>query len=129
MDFGLDSDGDLNLKGGMTIVTDADELVQRLTIGLTINLNEFFSHTNYGLPWISPYNTTDNDIVYFLGDQDVTISYIAETIKDYILTIPQIVSVTYEYSFDPITRKLTYKPYPVAVGGETLVFPPYVLDI
>lgn len=129
MDLGLDpTTGDLIVDGGMTLVTGSTEIQQRIKVGLTINLNEFFTHTNYGLPWIKNVDDT-SDIQYFLGDSNATVDYITSSIDKFILTFGTVESVTSSYEFEPTTRKLTYTPYIVSIEGEEFSYPPYVLEI
>ena len=129
MDLALDEDtGDLSISGGLSLVYDADELAQRLSIGLTINLNEFFTHQNYGLPWLRGEDSTElEDIQYFLGDSDTTLQYIISEIEDYILTIGQVTGVTSSYSYYSSTRTLEYTPSITGENGEVIDFPPYLL--
>lgn len=129
MDFKLnETTGDLDLENGISLVSGATELQQRLKVGLTINLKEFFTHQNYGLPWLRPEDSTD-DIQYFFGDTETTVQYVISTIEDYILSIDQVTDVSSEYSYESSSRKLTYIPTITAEDGEVLDFPPYTLDI
>ena len=130
MDFGLDTrTGDLITDGGLTLVDGAEELAQRLKVGLTINLSEFFTHQNYGLPWLKPINSDENDLQYFLGDSATTVSYVVNSIDEWIGEIDQVVSNYSEYSFDNKTRTLTYKPYITGTSGDEIDFPPYTLTL
>ncbi len=133
MDFGLDPlTGDLIVEGGMTKVTGAEELLQKINIGLTINLGEFFSHINYGLPWTrnATSELVDSDVQYFLGESDSTsVQYIVKELTSFLLAQDNISSVTSSYSFDKTTRTLTYTPEIVGNGGEVLSFKPYTLEI
>ena len=130
MDFGLDSTtGDLIVDGGLTLVEGADELQQRLKVGLTINLSEFFTHQNYGLPWLKPIDSDENDLQYFLGDSATTVAYVVSSIDDWIATIDQVESNYSEYSFNNQTRTLTYTPYITGTDGDDIDFPPYTLTL
>ena len=131
MDFGLDpTTGDLIVVGGMTLVTKGDELQQRLSVGLTINLGEFFTHINYGLPWLRGDELETTDIQYFLGtDENTTVQYIIKELDSYILRIDQVTAVTSTFEFDQNTRTLSYKPSITAEDGEIIDFPPYNLAI
>ena len=129
MDLALDpTTGDLLVDGGLQTVTGIDEIAQRITIGLTINLNEFFTHTNYGLPWLKSEDDTSS-IQYFLGDKGATVGYIVSSIDKFILTIDDVDSVESSYDFDNNTRSLTYIPKITISSGESFTFPPYVVEI
>ena len=53
MDIKLNIYGDLDLSsGGLEIATGGDEARQRIDLAINLNLGEFFTHINYGLPWI-----------------------------------------------------------------------------
>lgn len=128
MDFALDPiTGDLLVEGGLGLVTGAEELQQQIKVGLTINLNEFFTHTNYGLPWLRDEDSDENDVQYFLGDSEVTVQYIVSEIEDYILSLDRVTEVTSQFSFNKSKRELTYTPYITSEEGDTLDFPPYTL--
>jgi hypothetical protein len=130
MDFKLDPlTGDILIREGLQLVTGAEELAQRLTVGLTINLGEFFSHTNYGLPWLRNEELGNIDVQYFLGEGNTTVPYIVKEIDRYILSIDQVVKVVSTYNFNKSTRTLTYTPKITGEDGEVVDFPPYNLDI
>ena len=131
MDIGLDTlTGDLTVDGGLVLVNKVEELRQRTEVGLTINLGEFFSHINYGLPWLRNPELGANDLIYFLGEEDnTTVQYIVKEIDKYLLTFDQIVSVTSSYTFDKQNRILTYTPKITGQDSEVVDFPPYTLDI
>lgn len=132
MDFKFDeTTGDLDLSEGLQFISGAEELQQRIEIGFTINLNEFFTHVNYGLPWLRDENNNIfPDIQYFLGeDIQTSISYIVKQLDRYIENISQVTSVTSSYDFDSRSRTLTYSPVITGQEGEELVFPPYTFNI
>lgn len=131
MDLGLDPlTGDLIVDGGLVLVTGADELQQRIEVGLTINLGEFFTHMNYGLPWLRNKDLGFVDVQYFLGEEDsTTVQYIVKEIDRYILSIDQVSDVKSTYSFDKATRELTIIPQITGQDGETADFPPYKLEL
>lgn len=131
MDFGLDSTtGDLIVDGGMTTVTGSDELSQRIKVGITINIGEFFTHINYGLPWIQNPDLGTIDVQYFLGENDnTTVQYVVNALDNYLLSIEQVTEVTSTYDFDYTTRTLTYEPSITGEDSDTVDFPPYTLEI
>lgn len=128
MDLALTATGDLDVVDGMSLVTGTSELQQNLTVGLTINLNEFFTHQNYGLPWLREEGNTDS-IQYFLGDSETTVQYIISEIENYIESIEKVGSVSSNYSFNKSQRELSYTPKIVSVDGDVIEFPAYILNI
>ena len=131
MDLGLDpTTGDLIVDGGLVLVSQAEELRQRIEVGLTINLGEFFNHINYGLPWLRNEELGTVDIQYFLGEEDnTTVQYIVKEIDKYLLSIDQITEVNSTYEFDQPKRVLTYLPQITGTDGTIVDFPPYTLEI
>ena len=130
MDFKLDPlTGDLSIDGGMSLVTGAEQLQQQIKVGLTLNLGEFFTHENYGLPWLRDENDTSGteEIQYFLGDSETTIQYIVSEIDDYILSFDRVTDVTSSFSFNSTSRQLIYKPEISGQDGDIIDFPPYTL--
>ena len=131
MDLLLDeATGDLDITKGVQVVIGNDELRQRIEIALTLNLGEFFTHINHGLPWLRN-ETADNgnrDTVYFLGE-DTTVQFIVNEIDKYLLTIDQVVKVTSTYEMDKVSRTLLYSPSITGLGGNVIDFPPYQLNI
>jgi len=131
MDIGLDTlTGDLITEGGLVLVSEVEELRQRTEVGLTINLGEFFSHINYGLPWLRNPELGTTDIVYFLGEEDnTTTQYIVKEIDKYLLTFDRIAEVKSSYTFNKADRVLTYSPKITGQDGEMIDFPPYTLEL
>lgn len=130
MDFKLDPlTGDLSIDGGMSLVTGAEQLQQQIKVGLTLNLGEFFTHENYGLPWLRDEtdSTDTEEIQYFLGDSETTVQYIISEIEDYILSFDRVTDVTSSFSFNRTSRELTYKPEITGQDGDIIDFPPYIL--
>ncbi len=132
MDFGLDPiTGDLIVEGGMTTVTKDVELLQKVNVGLTINIGEFFTHINHGLPWLrSSDKEIDQDLQYFLGEEDsVSAQYIVKELDNYLQSIAEVTSVTSSYTFTKSSRTLKYTPLITGLDGVTVEFPPYSLNI
>lgn len=116
---------------GFQWVTGADEAKQRITLALSTNLGEFFTHVNYGLPWIE---NTDETIIenvrYFLGqDFPDTEAFITEELDRYLTSLPLVASLTSSYTFDQQSRKYQYNYSVVTQEGETINFPPYLQQL
>lgn len=127
-DFKVDENGDLDFSEGLQLVEGEEELVTRLNLGLSVNLNEFFTHINHGIPWIKSGDNF-NDVLFFLGgDIGVSAAYIADTLTKYIESIEGVISVENSYSLNRAARVLTYTP--VIEGEEGVInFPPYTLEL
>ena len=124
------STGDLDLSEGLKIVTGRDDLIQRINLGLSVNLGEFFSHTNYGLPWLRNLDSEFLDTRYFLGeDSSITVQYIVKEFDRFIESIDQIDSVTSSYTFDDNSRTLSYHPIITGNDGAVVNFPPYLQQL
>lgn len=131
MDLGLDLvTGDLVVGGGLVLVDKSEELRQRIEVGLTINIGEFFSHINYGLPWLRNSEVPFKDTLFFLGENDnVSVQYIVKELDKYLLSLDQVIEVTSTYTFDKPSRTLSYSPSIVGQEGTEVNFPPYTLEI
>ena len=56
-------------NGDLALTSKKEEYTQRTQIALTLNPTEFFTHINYGLPWIrNPEVDLGTNLRYFLGD-------------------------------------------------------------
>ena len=122
--------GDLDLSEGLKIVTGRDDLIQRINLGLSVNLGEFFSHSNYGLPWLRNLESEFTDTRYFLGeDSSITVQYIVKEFDRFIESIDQVDSVTSSYTFDAPSRTLSYHPIITGNDGEVVNFPPYLQQL
>lgn len=134
MDLLLDSSGDLDISTG-TILTceDGEEAAQRLGLAIDLNLGEFFTHGNYGLPWIE--NTEQSfaeNIRFFLGSDfpaDASANYIATTLDTYISGLSFIDTMSSEYEYNADTREFTYTYSVVTEAGEEIEFEPYIQTI
>ena len=61
---------DLDIEGGLKLTTTKQSHYQSILLGLSLNLGEFFTHTNYGLPWLkNPDLNLGTNIRYFLGNE------------------------------------------------------------
>ncbi len=130
MDILLDSDtGDLDLSsGGLEIAGDSSEVRQRIDLAINLNLGEFFTHVNYGLPWIE---NTELDITtntrYFMGEKGSDVaSYVAGQLDDYISGMTIVDEFDSEYDFDTSTREFSYSYSVVTTEGAEISFEPYL---
>ena len=130
MDIKLNIDGDLDLSsGGLEIATGGDEARQRLDLAINLNLGEFFTHINYGLPWIENKNETvsDSPIRYFLGEKFPNPdAFVKGELDRYIKSLPIVADLTSEAVYNRSTRELTYTFSVVTTSGEEINFPPYL---
>lgn len=130
MDIKLDVYGDLDLSsGGLELATGGDEARQRIDLAISINLGEFFTHINYGLPWIEnkSENVSDSPIRYFLGEKfpnpDI---FIKSELDRYIKSLPIVSELTSDTTYNRATRELSYTFSVVTTSGEEINFPPYL---
>ena len=131
-DFKLNSEGDLDIEGGLTVVTSySEEAAQRLKLAIGLNLGEWFADGTFGLPWLE---STDEDfsgsIRYILGDKfPDTQRFVAKVLDDYIEQQEYITSVTSTYEFNPDTRVYTYTPTCTLMDGGTLSLTPFQTEL
>lgn len=125
--------GDLDLSdsGGLSIAYDGYEAAQRINLAINLNLGEFFTHGNYGLPWIEdPDNTYAENVRFFLGGKsNDAASYVAKTLDTYLESMDIIDTLTSSYEYDESTREFSYTFWVETVAGETIEFPPYLQQI
>lgn len=124
--------GDIDLNNGyLSLITGADEKLQRIVLGLSINLGEFFTHTNHGLPWIYDETfDTDYEYRYMLTDQGGDTEYfIKNTLDKYLERLDFVEKVNSTYSFNPNTRVYNYKYSIQDVNGEVIEFPEYSVNL
>ncbi len=130
MDFLIDSTtGDFDFTdSGLQLCTDGDEARQRIDLALNLNLGEFFTHANYGLPWIeNPDEDIDDSVVYFLGSNLPNPSvYVQKQLDMYLESLPIVDEATSEVEYDRAARTFTYTVSIVTVEGEEIDFPPYL---
>lgn len=132
MDIKLTVEGDLDLtSGGLETATGGDEARQRIDLAINLNIAEFFSHINYGLPWINnPDEDIGKDLRYFLGDKlPNPDAYIKGELDRYIKALPLVESLESESTFDRNTREFNYSFSVVTVEGEEINFPPYLQQL
>lgn len=134
MDLLLDSSGDLDISTGTILTcTDGEEAAQRIGMAIDLNLGEFFTHVNYGLPWIENQEETfAENIRFFLGGDfpaSATANYIATTLDEYITSLGIVDTLESSYTYDSETREFTYEYTVVTKAGEEIVFEPYIQTI
>ncbi len=132
MDLLLDpATGDLDLTNGLSWVSGAKEARQRIDLAINLNLGEFFSHVNYGLPWIrNAEEDLPQNIRYFLGDNfPHPEEFIKNELDRYILGLPLVDTLDSSAEIHLPTRKFKYTYSVVTSSGETINFPPYLQTI
>lgn len=132
MDIELDPlTGDLELTNGITFVKGGKEARQRIELALGLNLGEFFTHLNYGLPYIRNRNLSfGQNLRYFLGDKfPDTAGFVKGELDRYILSLPIVSSLESDYSFDNNSREFKYSFSVVTTEGEEINFPPYLQQL
>lgn len=136
-DFKIDeTTGDLalgvNNSTGLQLHTnDAQEASQRIAQALTINIAEWFSDVQQGVPYLR--NTEENvaqNIRYLLGNKLPAVEgFVSGVLTKYILDLPFVKSVIEEHSFNRQTRVFTYEPRIEIISGAIISFPPLELDL
>lgn len=120
---------DLVTEGGLRLTTSRETYSQLILLGLSLNLGEFFTHINYGLPWIkNPDVSVADNVRFFLGNNfpDPEI-FIKRELDRHLSRQPFVESVESSYDFDRGTRTMTYTAQINTVDGETIEFQPYLL--
>lgn len=129
-DLLLNSDGDLDLSSGdIQLATDGDEARQRIDLAINLNLGEFFTHINYGLPWIENPDEDygDDNIRFFLGDKFPNPeAFIKGELDRYIESLPIVDTLESSVEFDNSLRYMTYTFSVKTVEGEEIDFPPFL---
>lgn len=125
--------GDLDFSsGGLALATKGDEARQRIDLAINLNLGEFFSHINYGLPWIENKNEDvgREGIRYFLGEKFPNPEiFIKNELDRYIKSLPIVDTLSSSVNFDRANRELSYSFSVVTVEGEEIDFPPYIQQL
>lgn len=132
-DFKLDElTGDLDLTDGLQLTTSLpQEAKQRIDIALGLNLGEFFTHTNYGLPWVeNRLEDFATNIRYFLGDNFPDPEfYMKKQLDRYLASLPFIESLDSDFEFDRKSREFRYTYSAILTSGEEVTFPPYLQQL
>lgn len=116
---------------GFQWVSGVEEARQSITLAVGLNLGEFFTHVNYGLPWIKNKDeTVVENIRYFLGQNFPDTEYfITEELDRYLTSLPLVGSLKSSYSFNSQTREYVYNYSVVTTDGEEIAFPPYLQQL
>ncbi len=122
---------DIDFEEGFRLTTEKEEYVQRTLMALKLNLAEFFSHTNYGLPWLkNPNSGVGQNLRYFLGDSFPNPEYFLKGELDrYIKRFDFVDSIVSDFSFSTAKRTFTYNVRINTKTGEEVIFPPYITTI
>lgn len=132
-DFKLDPvTGDLDLSEGLQLTTSLeDEARQRIDIALGLNLGEFFTHVNYGLPWVkNRLEDYGRSIRFFLGnDFPDPEFYMKKQLDRYLKSLPFISSLSSDIEFNIETREFKYSYVATLINGEEVTFPPYLQQL
>lgn len=132
MDLLLDpSTGDLDLTRGLRFTTKPQEQRQRVELGISLNLGEFFTHINYGLPWIrNQEESLGTNLRYFLGDSfPDPENYLANELDVYIKKFPFVKTLSSNFSFNRFTREFSYSFSITTTDEEDITFPPYTTNL
>ncbi|AGG57830.1 hypothetical protein VPBG_00058 [Vibrio phage helene 12B3] len=120
---------DLIIEGGLKLTSQREAYYQSILLGLSLNLGEFFTHVNYGLPWIqNPALDLGTNVRYFLGNNfpDPEL-FIKKELDRHLLRQPFVESVDSSYDLDRSTRTMTYSAKINTVDEGTIEFQPYLL--
>ncbi|CAH9012859.1 putative baseplate component [Vibrio phage 501E54-1] len=135
IDFLLDpSTKDFNLEEdnvGIQLTNAEQAYQQSIRMGLSLNLGEFFTHTNYGLPWLRNKDyTVGQGVRYFLGDNFPNPEiFITRELDIHLKNISFVKEVTSSYEFNPSTRYYTYTFTVQVNSGEIIEFAPYKITL
>lgn len=132
-DFKLDElTGDLDITDGLQLtVSLPEEAKQRIDIALGLNLGEFFTHVNYGLPWVeNKLESFAKNLRYFLGDNFPDPEfYMKKQLDRYLRSLPFINSLDSTFEFDRKSREFKYSYSATLTNGEEVTFPPYLQQL
>lgn len=120
---------DLVIDGGLKLTTKEETYHQSILLGLGLNLGEFFTHINYGLPWLQDPNLDlGTNVRYFLGNNfpDPEI-FIKKELDRHLEAQPYVKKVDSEYKFDRNTRTMTYTARIETFDAGIMEFQPYLL--
>lgn len=132
MDFRLTEDGDLDIEGGMSVVTGVREKRQRLELALNLNLTEWFLDINRGLPFIENVNESlsDPSVQYFF-DKNIpdAPSFITQELTRYIRKQDFVDNVESSFTFNSRTREYVYNCTILTDENEEFSIEPYVTTL
>lgn len=122
---------DLIVDGGLKLTTEDDLYLQTVLLGLQLNLGEFFTHTNHGLPWVKDPNLTlGENVRYFLGTSFPNPEiFLFKELNNYLNKLPFVVKVESNYRFDKNNRAFEYDALIRTKTGSTIEVPKYITTI
>lgn len=122
---------DLVIDGGLKITTEEDLYLQTVLLGLNLNLGEFFTHTNHGLPWIKDPNLTlGANIRYFLGSNFPSPElFLYRELDNFLKKLPFTKKIDSNYKFNRSTRHFEYDALIHTVSGKIVEVPKYITTI
>ncbi|QXN60108.1 hypothetical protein KUA24_41 [Vibrio phage HNL01] len=125
--------GDIDWEQPIRFCTKPEEYVQRIRLAWMLNLGEFFTHINYGLPWIKSEDSPEDireSLRYFLGDTRFPNpeQFISAEIDEYTLSLPFVTEVDSSFEFDRSERVYKYSANISTVDGGVVSIPPYILN-
>lgn len=128
-DFKLDpTTGDLIVEGGIQLIDDRyDEMAQRVSLAIGLNLGEWFIDISRGIPWIRN-NEEDfsQSLTFILGNKRIdSPRFITATITEYLEEQDFIQSVEATSTFDVKTRSYTYTATIIGNEGEEITITPF----
>ena len=133
IDFLLDPvTKDFNFEDtGLQLTSKEQSYQQAILMGLSLNLGEFFTHTNYGLPWLRNKNyTVGQGIQYFLGDNFPNPEiFITRELDTHLKSISFVDEVSSSYEFNTATRQYRYIFTVQVSSGEVIKFAPYNITL
>lgn len=116
---------------GLELTNEEEAYQQALLMGLSLNLGEFFTHTNYGLPWLRNKDySVSQGIRYFLGDSFPNPEiFISRELDTHIKNISFVEDVESSYNFNASSREYTYIFKVTVSDGSVISFPPYNISL
>ncbi len=116
---------------GLQLTNTEQSYQQAILLGLSLNLGEFFTHTNYGLPWLRNKDySVGQGIRYFLGDNFPNPEiFITKELDRHLKNINFVTDVVSNYTYDRSTRIYTYSFTIQVSTGETIEFTPYSITL
>lgn len=123
--------GGLFTEGGLRLTTEAESYSQKVLMALSLNLGEFFTHINYGLPWIkNPELSVGENLRYFLGESFPNSSeFISAELDRYLMKFPFIKSLNSDYTFKEVDREFSYNVTIHTVSGLSIKIPQYITTL
>ena len=123
--------GDIDVAGGLSLVTGRDETAQRISLALGLNLGEWFADISKGLPWIrNNQEDFSESIRFMLGDKLPDADrFVAGTLDSYLRKQSFIKSVTSTYELNPRTRVFTYSANITGIDGVVITIKPFETNL